>query len=111
MNDARYFSYRNYSIPRNDPVHNALNIQLLSDAISRKMGPCHVVVIMAGVYSTYSKWIQREIAIAQAFQVSKPILAVKPWANKQVSTVVRDNADRLVAWNTSSIVTAIRDLA
>jgi hypothetical protein len=69
-----------------------------------------VVVIMAGKYATFSKWIQREIRIAKS-EFSKPILAVRPWANAQVSSVVRDNADKLVGWNTNSIVAAIRELA
>ncbi len=64
---------------------------------------------MAGKYATYSKWIQREIRIAKN-DYSKPIVAIRPWASEQVSSVVSDAADRLVGWNTNSIVTAIREL-
>jgi hypothetical protein len=64
---------------------------------------------MAGKYATYSKWIEREIKIAKK-DFNKPIVAIKPWANEQVSSVVSDAADLLVAWNTSSIVSAIREL-
>ena len=104
------FSYRNYSVPKDDPVHNAPNAQALYDAIKNQIVFCEVVIIMAGVYSSYSKWIQKEIQICKK-DYDKPMLAVKPWANTQVSTIVRDNADLLVGWNTSSIVSGIRQLA
>ena len=48
-----YFSFRDYSVPRDDPIHNAPNSQALYDAIKRQMTPCHVVLVMAGVYATY----------------------------------------------------------
>ena len=91
-------------------MHNAANIAELYEAIKNQMIFCEVVVIMAGKYATFSKWIQREIRIAKV-DFSKPVVAVKPWASTQVSSVVRDNADRLVSWSTSSIVGAIRELA
>jgi hypothetical protein len=71
---------------------------------------CDVVLVMAGKYATFSKWIQREIQIAQNYARVKPIVAIRPWANEQVSTVVSNAADRLVSWSTSSIVSAIREL-
>ena len=61
--EPRFF-YKNYSIPKDDPIHNATNWQDLRQAIKQKMGYCDVILIMAGVYSTYSKWINTEIAIA-----------------------------------------------
>lgn len=109
LDAAPRFHYSNYSVPKNDPVHNAPTKQALYDAIKAKVRFCDVVIIMAGVYSTYSEWITKEIRIAKT-DFSKPILAVKPWANKRVSTVVADNADKIAAWNTNSIVSAIRDL-
>lgn len=110
LNAAPYFSYRNFSVPKDDPIHNAPNQQLLYLAIKQRVQLCEVVIIMAGVYSTYSKWIQNEIRIAKG-DFNKPVLAVKPWAQTNVSTLVSQNADRLVNWNTNSIVTAIRELA
>jgi hypothetical protein len=82
----------------------------LYDAIKGQIVFCEVVIIMAGVYATYSDWIQKEIAIAKE-DFDKPLLAVRPWANKAVSSVVANAADEIVAWNTGSIVSAIRRLA
>jgi hypothetical protein len=104
-----YFDFRDYSVPKNDPIHNAPNSQKLYEAIKRQMAPCHVVLVMAGVYSTYSIWIEKEIYIAKnEFQHPKPVIAVKPWAQTNVSQLVNRNADAIVSWNADSIVDAIR---
>ncbi|MDE2112686.1 MAG: TIR domain-containing protein [Alphaproteobacteria bacterium] len=105
------FTYRNYSIPIDDPIHNAPNTRLLSQAIKRQMTFCNVVIILAGVYSTHSKWINEEIAIAKSFTNPKPILAIEPWGSERTSVVVKKNADKIVAWNTGSIVDGIRALS
>lgn len=107
--NAPAFTYRNYSVPKDDPIHNAPNQTLLYQAIQRKVAPVNIVVIMAGVYSTHSKWINKEIEIAQSY--SKPILGVAPWGNKRLSDVVRMASDEIAGWNTDSIVGAIRRLA
>ncbi len=105
------FNYKDYSVPKNDPIHNAPNATALSKAIQDQMRFCDVIIILAGVYSTYSSWINKEIAIAQSFTNSKPILAIEPWASEKTSLVVKNNADKIVKWNTSSIVNGIRELA
>lgn len=112
LNKDPRFSYRNYSVPKDDPIHNAPNTQALTDAITEKITFCQVIVILAGVYATYSKWISREIAIAQSgFTNPKPILAIEPWDSEHTSKFVKDNADDVVRWNTVPIVSAIRNLA
>lgn len=108
LNSRPYFQYKNYSVPKNDPIHNAPTTTLLREAIRRQIQPASCVLIMAGKYATYSKWINIEIELAQ--EMNKPILAITPWGASQISTVVRQAADKIVAWNTDSIVTAIRDL-
>ena len=112
LQQRSYFRFRDYSVPANDPVHNPGNEWALRAAIRRQMSPCHVVVILAGVYSTYSKWINKEIALAQrGFSQAKPILAVRPWAHQRMSVPVQEAADRIVGWNTESVVRAIQKLA
>jgi len=64
------------------------------------------------VYASYSKWIDIEIDLAQdEFTFSKPIIAIAPWGSERTSTVVKNAADRIVKWQTDSVVEAIRDLA
>lgn len=111
LKNRPYFDFRDYSVPKDDPVHNAPNSQALYDAIKRQMAPCHIVLVMAGVYATYSTWIQKEIKIAKTeFQPPKPVIAIKPWAQTNVSQFVREKADEIIGWNTESVVEAIRTL-
>ncbi len=111
LKNKSYFCFNDYSVPKNDPIHNANNDSQLKTAIKNKMQPCHVILILAGVYATYSKWINIEIDLAKrGFSYKKPIIAIEPWGSEKTSTTVKNNADRIVAWNTDSIVNAIREL-
>lgn len=112
LEKSQYFNFRDYSVPKNDPIHNAVNEFQLRAAIKRQMQYASVVVIMAGVYSTYSKWINIEVNLAQhGFTAKKPILAIKPWASTRVSTTVSKAADKMVGWNSQSIANSIKELA
>lgn len=106
LKQAPYFSYKDYSVPKNDPIHNANSATQLKEAIRGKMQYASCVLILAGVYATYSKWINIEIELAK--EMGKKIIAVQPWGAEKTSTVVKNNADYIVGWNTNSIVNAIR---
>ncbi|MES3004626.1 MAG: TIR domain-containing protein [Patescibacteria group bacterium] len=111
LNADPRFNFKDYSVPKNDPIHNAPNSTALSRAIQDQMRFCDVIIILAGVYSSYSDWINKEIALAKGFTNPKPILAIEPWASEKTSSVVKKNANRIVKWNTSSIIAGIRELS
>ena len=100
------FTFKNFSVPPHNPIVGALTDQQLEIAIENKIRPCSAVLIMAGMYSTYSKWINKEIEIAK--RMGKVIIAIKPFGAERISTVVRDAAHAECAWNTNSIVSSIR---
>lgn len=105
------FSYKNYSVPKDDPIHNAKNDKELYDAIKQQISPSTVVLILAGVYSSYSKWIDKEIEISKnGFATIKPIIAIEPWASQRTSAKVKNNADKIVKWQSSSIISVIKEL-
>ncbi len=107
-----YFAFKNYSVPRDDPIHNAATDAALRQAIRNQMASCGVVIILAGVYATYSNWIDKEIDLAESgFHSRKPIVAIEPWRSERTSRRVKDAADRIAKWNADSIVRAIRELA
>lgn len=108
FNEYPNFSWINYSVPKNDPIHNADNDNGLYAAIKRQILPVHCVVMLAGVYSSYSKWIDKEIQISKQ-DFNKPIIAVEPWGSEKTSKLVKDNADAIVKWQSKSIVDAIRE--
>ena len=103
-----YFYYKNYSVPKNDPIHHATYDYQLKAAIRQQMSPASCVIILAGVYSTYSKWINIEISLAK--EMGKKIIAVEPWGSLRTSYTVKQAADKIVGWNSSSIIGAIREL-
>lgn len=106
LDDKSGFSYKNYSVPKDDPIHNANNSYELKEAIRRQMQPASCVLVLAGVYSTYSKWINIEIDLAKT--MGKSIIAIEPWGAEKTSTVVKDAADIVVGWNSDSIINAIK---
>ena len=106
LNAKPYFTFKNYSVPKDDPIHNARSQAELANRIGQQMQPTTCVLILAGVYSTYSKWINIEIALAKS--MGKKIIAIQPWGAERTSKVVKENADVIVGWNTDSVVNAIR---
>lgn len=106
LNAKPYFSYKNCSVPKYDPIHNVSNDYQLKEAIRRQMQPASCILILAGVYSTYSKWINIEIELAQS--MGKKIIAIEPWGAERTSSKVKSAAHSIVRWNTDSIINAIR---
>lgn len=107
LQESPYFDHKDYSVPKNDPVHNAPTDWQLEEAIRNKIRPSSVVLIMAGKYADFSKWIKKEIRIAN--ELSKPIIAIAPWGAEQTSPLVKENAVAIVRWNSAPIVQAIKD--
>ena len=105
LNKKTWFSWRNYSVPKDDPIHNAPTTAKLRDAIKNQMRPASCVLILAGVYATYSKWINIEIDLAK--ELGKKIIAIEPLGSERTSWVVKDAADEIVGWNTDAIINAI----
>lgn len=101
-------NFLNFSVPKDDPIHNAADDKALKDAIYAKISRSHVIVIPTGMYANYSNWIQKEIDGANAYQ--KPILAVDPWGQQRTASVVQEAAKRTVGWNSQSVVQGVWDL-
>ena len=105
------FVYTNYSVPKDDPIHtNGTDVELYA-AIKEKIAHASVVLILSGVYSSYSKWIDKEITIAKTeFSSAKKNIAIEPWAAQETSIKVKNAADAIVGWNSKSVIDAIKVL-
>lgn len=106
LNANPYFDYKNYSVPKDDPIHDANNQYELKEAIRRQMQPASCVLILAGVYASCSKWINIEIELAKS--MNKRIIAIEPWGSTNTSLTVKMAANEVVGWNTNSVIKAIR---
>lgn len=112
LDRASYFFYKDYSVPKEDPlkIRNSTYYRSeLENKIENQMRSCSVVLILAGVYATYSDSIQMEIKIAE--RLDKPIIAIEYWGAERTSLIVKNNAKKVVKWNSSSIVDAIKEVS
>lgn len=100
--------FRNYSVPKDDPIHNAPNDKQLKEAILKQIAMSHVIVIPTGMYAGYSKWIAKEIKDSTDY--GKPILAVNPQGQRRTSGVVANAAAMSVGWTKKSVIGGIWEL-
>jgi hypothetical protein len=105
IKNAPNFIWTNYSVPESKAFEGLTNAQL-QEQLRAQIRPVQCVVILAGMYAAHSGWIQFEIDFAQT--LGKPILGVVPWGLERTPTAVSNVADRMVNWNSASIVAAIR---
>lgn len=110
LDAASYFKYKNYSVPKDDPfrIHSQHYKTELENKIRNQMKYASVVVILAGVYASYSESIDMEIRIAT--ELDERILAIEPFGAEKTSLKVKVWSDKVVRWSTESIVNAIREL-
>ena len=100
--------FYDHSVPKDDPIHTSGSDIELYNAIDAKIKNTSCVLILAGVYASYSNWINKEIEIAQKYD--KPIIAIEPFGSQKTSTTVKDAAHKIVKWQGKSIVDAIEEL-
>jgi len=105
LNEAPYFIYSNYSVP-SDRAFDHMSTSQLEEQIRQQIRPVSCVIILGGLYVSYSKWIQFEIDFAKS--LGKPIIGVKPWGAERMPMPVQYAANTIVGWNESSIIGAIR---
>lgn len=105
--DRSNIVFSNYSVPYTDPFTGKTKTQL-QEAITEQIRHSSIVIIAAGMYVSYSAWIDYEIRTAAA--MGKPILAVKPWGNERLPQIVQDSATLIVGWNSDSVVKGIKRL-
>lgn len=101
-------NFRNYSVPKSDPILNASNDKQLREAIYGQISRSHVVVIPTGMYAHYSKWIGKEIDGSSLY--GKPILAVNLRGAQRTSSTVGTASAKCVAWSSKSVAAGIWDL-
>ncbi len=106
LDNAPNFSWENHSVPEHDPLDTN---DMLQKNLRDQIRPADVMVVLAGMYSARSGWMDWEMEFAR--RIGKSIIGIKPWGNVQLPLVVQNNADEIVGWNTDSIVGAIRRYA
>ncbi len=106
LDDAKNFTWTNYSVPLSKPLDTKSKKEL-KEKLRTRISLCSSIVILSGMYVSYSEWIDYEIDTA--LELGKPIIGVKPRGQERIPTKVSNNADVMVGWNSASVVKAVRD--
>ena len=106
LDDAPNFRWRNLSVPEHDPLDTG---EMLAKNLRDQVRPADVMLVLAGMYTSRSAWMDWEMAFAR--RIGKSIIGVRPWGNVRLPVVVQQNADAIVGWNKDTIVSAIRRFA
>jgi hypothetical protein len=105
--NEKRLDYKNYSDPKDDPVvdpDEATKKKRLKEKLRNQIRPSSIVIVLAGMYATYSEWIGFEIDAA--VEMEKYIIGVRPWGQERTPAKVEDNAV-MVGWNYESLIQAI----
>lgn len=108
LDNRPYFNWTNYSVPTTK-AFGPLKQQTMKEEIRQQIRPVNCVIIIAGMWTSYSDWIQFEMEFAS--QIGKPILGVRPRGAQRMPTAVVSKADRVVNWTSDSIVAGIRAIS
>jgi hypothetical protein len=103
LDEEPNFRWRNLSVPEHDPI---LDTKKLSYELHNQMRDADAFLIIAGMYASFSDWIDYEIAFAR--RIGRPIIGITKWGSERVPAAVERNATTVVGWNGPAIVRAIR---
>lgn len=101
-------NWKNYSVPQHDPLidpNTQVGKNTLKNMLANQIKPASIVIILSGMYYSYSDWIQYELDTATDY--NKYIIAVKPWGQERIPISIQNNHNALVGWNKKSIIDAI----
>jgi hypothetical protein len=108
FDNASYFSWKNCSVPSDDKLPDKTKTGLRA-GLTRQINPAQGVIILAGMYSAHSDWIDYEIQEAQ--RMGKIIIGVAPWGQERLPLNVQNAAGiNMVGWNSASVIQAVRTL-
>lgn len=108
LNATPYFRWSDYSVPVHDPLDVNTNYDLRA-RLRNQIAASSCVIVVSGMYSAYSKWIDYEIDTA--VDLGKPIIGIRPWGQGRVPIKIQNNADVMIYWQSSSLINAIRMFA
>lgn len=108
LDNATYFTWTNYSVQLSKPL-DVNSKRELRDKLRNRISLCSCVIILSGMYVSYSEWIDYEIDTA--IELGKPIIGIRPRGQERIPSKVSNNADIMVGWSSSSVAQAVRDYA
>lgn len=83
LDEAPNFMWTNYSVPLTNPL-DVNGKRELKEKLRNRISLCSCVIILSGMYVSYSEWIDYEIDTA--IELGKPIIGVKPRGQVKVKS-------------------------
>ena len=108
LNNESYFQWSNHSVTKDEPI-DWCSKKELKEQLTRQIQGCNAIIIVSGMYINYSEWIDYEIK--EALRMNKTIIGIKPRGNEKIPSIISENCDELVNWNSNSLIAAIRSNA
>lgn len=105
--DASSLYYKNYSISIEKSFDDMSN-RKLKEKLTEQIRHASVVIIIGGMYAAYSDWIDYEID--EAVRMGKKIIGIYPWGQDRMPTKIQQHADKIIRWQSDSLIQAIREL-
>lgn len=99
------FVYELFSISKDDPIQQLPSKKALAMAIEEKMRACSCLVVLAGVFEEYKRWIDLELDIAK--KLKKPVVLVEAAAPKHTAAREKREAKKIVKWDAQALGEAI----
>lgn len=108
LNNRLFFPWTNYSVPQFNAFGNMAKLKM-EEELREQIRPVNCVVIIAGMWTNHSNWIKFEMDFAKS--INKPILGVRPRGALVMPSTITAKADKIVNWNSDSIVDSIRKIS
>ncbi|OFY92199.1 MAG: hypothetical protein A3K10_03060 [Bacteroidetes bacterium RIFCSPLOWO2_12_FULL_31_6] len=99
------FEYYNHSIPEEKALDEETT-RKIENGIRNKMKGCSKVLVLAGDYAN-NYWIKKEVKIAK--EMAKEIIAIRPWGEHTIPSYLKNDADRIIGFNSKSIIEHIKN--
>lgn len=108
LNNRAFFTWTNYSVPV-DKAFDGMNNAELKEQLRKQIRPVNCAIIIGGMWANHSDWIKFEMDFVTS--IAKPILGVRPRGAQVMPTAIVLAADKIVNWNSDSIVAGIREIS
>jgi hypothetical protein len=105
LRERGYFNVEFEEASAEEPINSA-NAYYIKKRLTEKITNSNIVLGIAGMYASYSDWMEWELD--KAIELGVPIVGVIPWGQERISQTVSSRSKEDVRWNTESIVAAIR---
>ncbi|HSO26287.1 MAG TPA: TIR domain-containing protein [Methanobacteriaceae archaeon] len=103
LNDTYDFNYENHS---NNVLSGKSDKEELKNALKDTINKVEMVIILAGLYPTYSNMIMAVLELAQALE--KPVLLIRPYGMEDVPKELEEASNGVIGWSASCIAGAIK---